>query len=137
MLECILCLASHYLGKDQEFSLSLLPFVENLLYKGFPDRGTSCYCRCLPKMGLLPVCDCWCYGAGCVGLLFPTTDPELRPSHPSAFCLCRQLGQIAMPGEEISQQEITFIAVTMLSLQETSYPQFAVLQLRQASLLLS
>lgn len=74
-----MCLASQYLRKDQQFSLSFLPFVENLLYKGFPKRWSSCYCRCLPKMGPLPVCDCWCYGAGCEGLLFPTTDPAVRP----------------------------------------------------------
>lgn len=79
MLGCVLCLASHYLGKDKQFSLSLLPFVENLLNKGFPNRWTFCYCRCLPKMGLLPVCDGWCCRSGCEGLLFPTTDPALRP----------------------------------------------------------
>lgn len=67
----------------------------------------------------------------------PPLTQHSDPCHSSAFCLCSYPGEIPMPGEEISQQEITFNAMTMLSLQETSYPQFAVLQLRQASLLLS
>lgn len=59
------------------------------------------------------------------------------PCHSSACCLCSQPRNVPMPGEEISRREITFNAVTMSSLQEKSYPQLAVLQLRQASLLLS
>lgn len=59
------------------------------------------------------------------------------PRHLSACCLCSQPGKVPMPGEDISQQETTFNAVTMSSLQETSYLQLPVLQLRQASLLLS
>lgn len=71
---------------------------------------------------------------GCCSL--PVTQCS-DPRHSSACCLCSQPRKVPVPGEEISWREITFNAVTMSSLQETSYPQFAVLQLRQASLLLS
>lgn len=80
--------------------------------------------------------------AGAVGLFMkgccsPPLTQHSDPCHSSAFCLWSRPGEIPMPGEEISRQEMTFSAATMLRLQEMSYPQFAVLQLRQASLRLS
>lgn len=132
-----MCLASQYLGKDQEFSLSLLPFVENLLYKGFQRDGLPATAGVFPKWAPFPFVTAGATGLVAKGCCSPPLTQQSDPCHSSAFRLRSQPREIPMPGEEISQQEITFAAVTMLSLQKTSYPRFAVLQLRQASLLLS
>lgn len=124
----------------ERISNSLCPFCllwKTFCIKAFQIDGLSVTAGVFPKWASFLFVT-----AGAAGLVvkaccsLPLTQ-HLDPCHSSAFCLCSQPREIPMPGEKISQQEITFNAVTMLSLQEASYPQFAVLQLWQASLLLS